>query len=206
MAGRPQRKLIVKELERRAAQVLDEENATSLDFVCEWCENGSTLHDLAEELTEFLGFKVWASSVQRIVVDNDPRNYDRLKAARAKGAHLMLEEAVSIADTAGESPSGVAKAKLRSDVRVQVASRWNREELGAHAGAAVTLNIGELHLNALRAIASRPSTARAISGIAECETEAVADCKMQELPSGDLVTAEVTAEPDFVVESSNSTT
>lgn len=74
-----------------------------------------------------------------------------LARAREIGASGLAEEAGAILDDVREDRDAIAKAKARSEFRVWLASRWNREQYDAKAPqTAVTLNLGSLHLSALR--------------------------------------------------------
>jgi len=75
------------------------------------------------------------------------RVYGEMRQAMADG---MVDEALMIAD--GATPDSLAVDRERIKIRTWLAERWNREEYGApsQAPVGVTLNVGELHLTALK--------------------------------------------------------
>jgi len=76
--------------------------------------------------------------------------------ARAARAHHLAEESLDIADTADAEQAAIAKARLRIDTRKWLSGAWNKEQYSQQGpGAAVQINFGQLHLDALRA-ANRP--------------------------------------------------
>lgn len=79
------------------------------------------------------------------------RDEDRaaaLREARARAADALVDQTIAIADTA--SPAEAQLARLRVDVRQWAARSWNRAAYGTQDKAAVEINIGSLHLDALR--------------------------------------------------------
>jgi len=83
---------------------------------------------------------------------------ERYKRAREIASHRLVQDALTIADAglAVEPAPGMvqisdpARDKLRIQARQWTASRWNRETYGEQKGAQVTINLGTLHLDALR--------------------------------------------------------
>ena len=76
--------------------------------------------------------------------------------ARAARAELLARETLTIADDVEERNDAVAKARLRIDTRKWISGAWDRETYGQAAPATnVQVNLGQLHLEALRA-AGRP--------------------------------------------------
>jgi hypothetical protein len=71
-------------------------------------------------------------------------------------SHGLAEETLSIADEAQHAVSAheVAAAKLRIETRRHLAGVWNRDQYGEQKGPQVQVNIGALHLDALRQAAS----------------------------------------------------
>lgn len=151
MAGQRKRRALAEALERRAKQELGDE-ATPLDLAEQWVANGKTLLALAKETTTVDGEPVSRELVSRYLYTEfgeDARQ--RLTAARARGAHALVEEAQEIVDGAAPTREAIQHAKLRADMRTWLAGRWNREELGEAKGPRVSISIGQLHLEALRA-------------------------------------------------------
>ena len=77
---------------------------------------------------------------------------DVVARARATRASALAEETLTIADTAEERNEAIAKARLRIDTRKWISGAWDRDTYGQAApGANVQINLGQLHLDALRA-------------------------------------------------------
>ena len=71
------------------------------------------------------------------------------RQARQAAADALVEEGLAIADGVRD-PSEVPGAKLRSDFRKWMAARMNAESWGEPRGASIEINLGALHLEALR--------------------------------------------------------
>lgn len=161
VAGRPRLRAAQLELETRAQAMRDEGrfDATELDYAVEWCENGGTLASLAEDMSQspYVSVDIERAQVLRALHEKFGREEvtRRINEARPVSAHVLVEQAISIADklstTAEVSREDVARAKLQADVRTWAAQRWNPKELGDNGkGAGLTLNVQNLHLDALR--------------------------------------------------------
>lgn len=139
---------MIAELARRAAAEIGED-ASPLDYVVNWIENGDTITALAESVGNAIG-----EPIARMMLSNYLNNQEdaeqRLSAARVRGAHAMVEQSRSIVDAPLETREEIAAAKLRSDVRLWAAERYNRPELGTRDAASVTVNVNVLHMDALR--------------------------------------------------------
>ncbi len=85
-------------------------------------------------------------------LESDPARAEAASRARARAAHALVDEALEIADDVDSDHQGeLQKAKLRIQARHWAAERWNRPLYGAqNASANVTINLGDLHLQALR--------------------------------------------------------
>lgn len=79
--------------------------------------------------------------------DSSPEHADLFARARAKAAHVLVDEALEIADSA--DPEEIQKAKLRVQTRQWTAERWNRKDYG-QAKAEVAISISGLHIEALK--------------------------------------------------------
>lgn len=103
--------------------------------------SGETLTAIAQELgTSRELLSQW--------MNRDEERAAALREARARAADALVEQTLSIADTA--SPAEAQLARLRVDVRQWAARSWNRAEYGQDKQPAVTINLGSLHLDALR--------------------------------------------------------
>ena len=85
-------------------------------------------------------------------LEETPERAAMASRARARAATVLVDEAIEIADEVdAEHPGEINKAKIRIGVRQWVAERWNRQAYGApSAQANVTINLGSVHLDALR--------------------------------------------------------
>ena len=84
----------------------------------------------------------------------------RLNDARRKGAATLAEESKTIADACDPTPGAVAKARAQGDARLRLAEAFDRATFGAKA-AGITIDIGQLHLAALRQVNAAHLAARA---------------------------------------------
>jgi transposase-like protein len=83
--------------------------------------------------------------------DRDAERIRGWEQAVKGSADARVEQASEILDECEpENPSVVALARARSDDRKWLASKLNREKYGEASGPAVTINVGSLHLDALR--------------------------------------------------------
>jgi hypothetical protein len=84
------------------------------------------------------------------VPEGEPTAKEQIAAARREAAYVLLDDALRISDEPAEDSASVQRNRLRSDVRLRTAALWNRDELGDRAGVTVNLDLGALHLDALR--------------------------------------------------------
>jgi hypothetical protein len=149
MAGKPLRRAMIAELERRTREEFnDEQEATHLDYVVRWVESGGTVIGLLKDMNQ---------GVQRgMLMDYLEKQYGaevsrRMSEARIEGAHAMVEDGAEIVDNARADKDSIALAKLRADTKAWIAGRWNRQAYGEpKQGAQVQINIGSAFLDSLR--------------------------------------------------------
>lgn len=104
---------------------------------------GTTIKDLCDLFEASAAmFHYW--------IRQDPdrqRVYREMRLAMADG---LVDEALEIADNSTPQTLGQDRERIR--IRTWLAERWNRQEYGAPsaAPAGLTLNVGELHLTALK--------------------------------------------------------
>lgn len=76
--------------------------------------------------------------------------------AREVAADQLAVDALEIADA---ETGDVARDRLRVDVRKWLASKWNRQQYGDDkGGVAVQLNLGDLHLQAVKTVKPSPDS------------------------------------------------
>ena len=84
----------------------------------------------------------------------------RWEAAKEIAAHVHVEDAGEILDTApGITSADVSLARARAEHRMHLAAMFNRRAYGEDkaAGVNVQIDIGQLHLDALRSSVQRPA-------------------------------------------------
>ena len=77
-----------------------------------------------------------------------PEQAGLLSRARVRASHELVNETLEIADTA--TPEQAQVARLRIEARRWVASKWNASAYADQKNAQVIVNIGDLHLRALK--------------------------------------------------------
>lgn len=103
--------------------------------------DGRTLKALAEELgISRPMLSAWCNAAPR---------RDAYTHAKRAAADALVEEGLAITDRVSD-PSEVPAAKLQADFRRWMAGKINREAWGDQHGALVNVDLGQLHLEALR--------------------------------------------------------
>lgn len=198
MAGQPKARRLEIELTVRAKQIDD--NATTLDAVCAWLEKGGTVVSLAKDVGDAVGEEYSVDVIYAYLkrVYGKGEYTRRFAAARKEGSHAVVEEATQILDDLPNSADRdrVAVAKAQADIRLWRAERYNRAELGGDKQVAVQINVGSLHIDAMRQ--------RAIEGseIAAPSRAFISDASSPALPS----TTNDTTVVDYQVISDDSAT
>jgi hypothetical protein len=97
----------------------------------------------------------------------------KYQAALKEGATALMDETLVIADDVAESKDAVAKAKLRIDVRTNLASKLDRATWGdTPAGPAVQITLGNQFLAAvLKPNALPPPPAKALPPTVDADVE-----------------------------------
>lgn len=176
MAGRPKRRAMIAELERRARGLRDEwdedREPTILDYVCVFVASGGTIAELARQIN------VKREVLSEYIHRSFPDAGQRLTEARRKSAYAFAEEAHEVAKETPVDKMDAAAKRLQIQTKQWLAERFNRDELGAQRGPQVAiLTVGDLHLTALENSTERgsalPASARASlqSGPNESEPE-----------------------------------
>lgn len=184
MAGRPLRNMMIDELEKRTEELFDGEEGsyTPFDYVTAWIENGRTLTALCYSISDVLNkgnelgpFQISRSMLTRYLDSISGESaVERLEKARLTGAHAMVESGLQTLDTSSDDRDSINAADKRLQARERLAALWNRAEFAQKAGLNIAVNIGQLHLDALRApraIASIASSLPALSAPTESITE-----------------------------------
>jgi len=139
MAGKALKKKILTEVAQ----------AGGADYVFDVVASGRTIKDWAND---FGCSRSYLSNSLRSV----PEYAAALDRALPEAADAMMEENVNIADAIPADATSVQVAKVREQMsaRRMLAAGWNRDRYGSGSRTEVTLNLGDLHLDALRKISS----------------------------------------------------
>lgn len=154
MAGRARFHALKAELERRTRDIFeDDADKNHLDYVCERVENATTTKAVAAELSVSLGHEVTFARMMAYLREcfGDAETDQRIASARTRASHLLPEEGKELVDAAGLTPAEVAKAGQQARQRNWMAERYNPQAYGQSKGVSVSISIGSLHLDALRA-------------------------------------------------------
>jgi hypothetical protein len=144
---------MIAALEKRTVLEFDADPLkTVLDYVAARVGDGTTISALADELSKELGESIYRPTLVNYLREAyGPEGMARLEQARLQGAWALSEEALEIVDDARPDKDEIALARLRAETRDKLAGRWNRAELGEQKQQTnVTVNLGTLHLDALR--------------------------------------------------------
>lgn len=138
MAGKPMRRALFTQLADLGGP----------DFVYAHIANGGSIAGLAEQL----GMDRAYVSRQ---INGEPEYRKLLDEARRESAEVMAEDSLKIADALADkldlTSQDVAAAKQRIDTRKWFAAINNPDRF-APKDKAITINIGDLHLDALRKV------------------------------------------------------
>lgn len=189
MAGRPLRRLMLTELERRATEAgLD----GPLDVVYEWVAAGQTLKDLAFDVSKSVRREISPGTLSLWIHSTD-EGRKMIAEARLIAAAMLAEEAMGYIDDADETKEAIAKAKAQADIRMWLAERWNRKDYGADKNNinVNVINTGQLHLDALR---QRAIAAPAVE-IPEAEFEILEKRESAGISDEEIAAIEASADP-----------
>lgn len=138
-------------------------DAGGVDAILDRVANGETMMDIAASLSRSEGFGAHSPVMLSNWLREDPQRAERLLQARARAASSLAEQSLVIADSA--TPEGVQVARLQVDVRKWLASKYDPNTFGDKQ-AAVEINIGQLHVDALRKVNAEMSNSLHVNEIA----------------------------------------
>ena len=119
--------------------------------------------EYVREMASSMTLKAWAAQEWNCsrnylseTIRSVPEYARALEGAQSVLADAMMEENVEIADSIPETASSTQIAKVREQMqaRKMLAAGLNRDRYGSGPRAEITLNLGDLHLDALRKISS----------------------------------------------------
>jgi len=132
MAGQPKKRQFLADLKKQGG----------VQYVVDRISDGDTFTAIAKEFGLSRNFMT-------SVLYKDPEAKALLQTAKRERSHTLAEQALSIVDDVEASPNEISKAREQASVRKWLASCENPEVYGQRQSA-VTVNIGDLHLDALR--------------------------------------------------------
>jgi hypothetical protein len=149
MAGNPLKHRVLSALAARAKSELGDD-ASVLDYAYNHVANGGTIVGLANLVGLEIGLPISRSFLSGILNNLNDDARMRLEAARRESASALAEQTTEIADAAEAFPASIAKAGLQVRTRQWLAERFAPEQFGQKSSVAVTANVGQLMLEALR--------------------------------------------------------
>lgn len=156
------------------------------DYIMELLEEGQSLKTISVRLTDKLEEPISHAMVGKWC--QQAENEQRVTRARAIAADSRAESVLDRSDTLVrdvalgiKGKEDIAAARLANDADQWIAGVWNRQRYGQQNAASVTVNIGQLHMEALR-------QAPAIAAVRPPELEAfdVEDVEYVETPARTL--------------------
>ena len=138
-------------------------DAGGVDEILDRIANGETMVSVAASLTPMEGFGPHSPTMLSNWLREDQQRAERLLQARARAASSLAEQSLHIADSA--NPDNVQVARLQVDVRKWLASKYDPAGFGDQK-AQVEINIGQLHVDALRKVNAEMSNSLRVNEIA----------------------------------------
>lgn len=81
-----------------------------------------------------------------------PEQAGLFSRARARAADHLAVETLAIADEVPAEAAEIQRARLRTDTRKWLASKWNQAQYGDSKGVQVNINLADLHLQAVKTV------------------------------------------------------
>ncbi len=167
MAGRPKERRLTAKLTEIAKRELGPQ-ATSVDWVVQKVADGVTIGQLADYIAAEMKEPISRSFFSWHINSATPDAKDRIRVARKEATHVWAEQALDIAERPATTTAEVQQARLQIETRRWLAAIFNREEFSDKQQHEVTLDLGALHVAAMRARTMRaqlpPGQAESQSG------------------------------------------
>ncbi|HSE65965.1 MAG TPA: hypothetical protein VLB12_03195 [Gemmatimonadales bacterium] len=165
MPGRPKERRLKTKLAEIAKREIGP-HATPVDWVVQQVADGVTMGKIAEYLAREMNESVSRSFFSWHINNATPDAKERIKAARKDATHVWAEQALEIAERPAPTTAEVQQARLQIETRRWLTAIFNREEFSERHQHEVALDIGALHLAALRSrsLSSQPSQGATLSG------------------------------------------
>lgn len=142
---------MILELEQLTRDYFEDDQHSHLDYAVAQIESGVPIAGIARNLAEKTGLDIQRHVLSRYLHDLSPDAAQRIAEARPIMAHAMAEDALTIVDEHVSDKLDIARNALRARTREGLAKMFN-PEFQQNKQQGVTLNIGTLHLNALKAV------------------------------------------------------
>jgi hypothetical protein len=155
MAGQPKRRAMREELERLTREYFEGDPVpTVVQYAACRLEDGSTLADIAKEITATLGFDVPRQWVSEYVHDQEGAA-DVVRTARARASHSWAEKAIGAVEAQVKDSVGVAQMNHKARTYMRMAEAMDAGTYAQQKGLSVSNSVIHLHLDALRHAGSR---------------------------------------------------
>lgn len=184
MAGRPKLRELAAKIERLARS---EGYERGIEWVCARYADGWTRARIVNRLGSSVWmFEEWCDDADLADADvlggHTRRAY--IERARRRRGESFADEAVEILDDAAdaEEPHHVTAAKNRAEMRLRLAKADDRARYGEEKGAGVQINIGTLHLEAIKQVKAEIAQPQAMQQLMQGEivvenAEIVSECE-----------------------------
>lgn len=140
---------MILELEQLTRDYFEDANHTHLDYAVAQIESGVPIAGIARTLSERTKLDIQRHVLSAYLHGLSDDASERLAQSRPVMAHAMAEDAILIVDEKVYDKLDVARNALRARTREGLAKMFN-PEFNQPKQQGLTLNIGTLHLNALR--------------------------------------------------------
>lgn len=151
---------MIEELEKRTRAYFDAQEdskltETHLDYAVAQVESGEPLAAIARSIASDLGKPISREMLSKYLHETFSDAKPRLEAARPTMGEALAEDSLSIVDAPMQDKTDVARAGLRARTRENLAKMFNPAFQPNKLNGGTTINIGELHLDALRTLNAR---------------------------------------------------
>lgn len=182
--------MAAKPIERYVRRVLKERGGD--DYIVETIASGTSVADIARSILRPDTKQPISRAFLSRVIHSTPELSQRVFQAHKESAGALVDQALDIVDNAPLDRDGIQKARVQSETRLRVAGLKDRENWGERkADVLVQLNVGEMHLNALRhreSVNVLGSSAEQVDCVASdtCGTDTHGDSKALPAPEGNV--------------------
>ena len=138
MTGRPILRQMLSDIEKLGG----------FEKICEKISEGESIASIARDLGVSRNFL-------SATLNKNPSQKEALRLARKAKAEHYADEALKLADQCDESPNAISKMREQVSVRKWLASAHDPDQYAQKNNTtAIQVNVGDMHLNALKKIRS----------------------------------------------------